>query len=133
MDNKTLCYHLQVKSLWWRDWGYVKGARAVTIGHVVLLGPRIEYKDLEHELIHVQQHQRIFVFKCYICYTAFMSKAIIEEQKINRLVKKTVAEALRDILRDPDFGLELQEWVKNRISKKPTKTISLAGLRKKYS
>lgn len=46
-----------VKSLWWAV-GYMKGARAVAIGQIVLLGPKIEGKDLEHELVHVEQHER---------------------------------------------------------------------------
>lgn len=48
---------LRVKRLWWAI-GYMKGARAVTIGHVILLSSKIENKDLEHELIHVQQFER---------------------------------------------------------------------------
>lgn len=47
-----------VKSLWWAI-GYMKGARAVAIGHIVILGPKVEEKDLEHELIHVEQHERV--------------------------------------------------------------------------
>lgn len=31
----------------------------MAIGHVVLLGPRLEDKDLEHELVHVVQYQRM--------------------------------------------------------------------------
>lgn len=37
----------------------MKRARAMAIGHVVLLGPKLEVKDLEHELVHVSQHQRV--------------------------------------------------------------------------
>ena len=36
----------------------MKNARAMTIGHVVLLGPNLENKDLEHELVHIEQYQR---------------------------------------------------------------------------
>ena len=49
---------MAVKSLWWAI-GYMKGARAMAIGHIVLLGPKYEEKDLEHELVHVEQHQRM--------------------------------------------------------------------------
>lgn len=38
--------------------GYMKKARATAFGHVVLLGPNLEDKDLEHELIHVEQFER---------------------------------------------------------------------------
>jgi len=49
---------LNVKKFWWAV-GYLKNARAMAIGHVVLLGSNLENKDLEHELVHVEQHQRI--------------------------------------------------------------------------
>ncbi|MEK9180228.1 MAG: hypothetical protein AAB897_02340 [Patescibacteria group bacterium] len=61
-----------------------------------------------------------------------MSKILVEERKINRLVKKAVVETFRDMLSDPDAGLELQAWVKKRLSKKPTKTIPLESVLKKY-
>ena len=37
----------------------MKGARAMAIGNTVLLGPTIEDHDLEHELVHVTQYQRM--------------------------------------------------------------------------
>lgn len=49
---------ITVKSLWWAI-GYMKRARAVAIGHIVILGPEIEEKDPEHELIHIEQHERM--------------------------------------------------------------------------
>ena len=49
---------LHVKKFWW-VFGYMKGARAMTIGHVVLLGQELENNDLEHELIHVEQYERL--------------------------------------------------------------------------
>ena len=49
---------LNVKRLWW-VFSYLRNARAMAIGHVVLLGPNLEDKDLEHELVHVEQHQRM--------------------------------------------------------------------------
>src|SRR4051812_36024250 len=48
---------IEAKSFWWAI-GYLKGARAVTVGQVVLLGPSRERGDLEHELVHVRQYQR---------------------------------------------------------------------------
>lgn len=48
---------LKVKKLWWCV-GYLKGARATAMGNVILLGDKVENKDLEHELIHVEQYQR---------------------------------------------------------------------------
>lgn len=35
-----------------------KKARAATIGHTILLGPRELKNDLEHEIIHVKQAER---------------------------------------------------------------------------
>jgi hypothetical protein len=49
---------LNVKKFWWVT-GYMKNARAMTIGHVVMLGPNCKDKDLEHELVHVEQNQRM--------------------------------------------------------------------------
>ncbi len=49
---------LRVKSFWWA-FGYLKNVRAMAIGHVVILGPNIEVGDLEHELIHVEQSERL--------------------------------------------------------------------------
>jgi len=46
-----------IKKLWWAHL-YNKNIRAGTIGQLIMLGPNIEDKDLEHEIIHVIQHQR---------------------------------------------------------------------------
>lgn len=46
-----------MRSFWWLRI-YAKGARAMAIGNVVLLGPKLEKGDLEHELVHVEQWQR---------------------------------------------------------------------------
>lgn len=35
-----------------------KKARAATIGHTILLGPRLLKNDFEHEIIHVKQAER---------------------------------------------------------------------------
>lgn len=43
----------------WSAVGYMRGARAAAIGHIVLLSPSTEAKDLEHELVHVRQYQRL--------------------------------------------------------------------------
>ncbi len=50
---------MSVRSFWWYWWlPNMKGARAMAIGNVVLLGRNILDKDLEHELIHVEQVMR---------------------------------------------------------------------------
>ena len=45
---------IKVRSFWWHP---AKGVRAITFGNVVLLGKIIK-NDLQHELIHVEQHMR---------------------------------------------------------------------------
>ena len=52
--TKPHAFVLHVKKLWWAV-GFMKGARAASMGHVVILGPNLEDKDLEHELVHVEQ------------------------------------------------------------------------------
>lgn len=50
---------VSVQSFWWYSWlPGMKGARAMAIGNVVLLGPNILDKDLEHELVHTEQFNR---------------------------------------------------------------------------
>ncbi len=48
---------LHVRSFWWAV-GYMKGTRAATIGHTVLIGVQSQTGDLEHELVHVEQNHR---------------------------------------------------------------------------
>jgi len=57
LRTSPYAFVLNVKKFWWAV-GYMKNARAITIGHVVMLGPNLEDKDFEHELIHVEQHQQ---------------------------------------------------------------------------
>lgn len=55
--KKALAFIVRVKSFWWA-FGLLRHVRGLTISHVILLGPREMKNDLEHELIHVQQHDR---------------------------------------------------------------------------
>lgn len=49
----------RVRSFWWLTWmPWYKGARAITNGHVVSLGPNADIRDLQHELVHVEQGLR---------------------------------------------------------------------------
>lgn len=48
---------VKVKKFWW-VFGHIKNARAMTIGYIVLLGPKELKNDLEHEIIHVKQYER---------------------------------------------------------------------------
>ena len=49
---------INIKKFWWAI-GYIKNMRAMAFGNLILLGPNLENKDIEHELIHVEQFQRI--------------------------------------------------------------------------
>jgi|GEM_PF-1419386 len=59
-----------------------------------------------------------------------MAKEIILNRKINNLIRKTIIETVQEILRDPDFGLELQEWVKKRLRERPRKLIPFEKIKK---
>jgi len=61
-----------------------------------------------------------------------MSKITLETKQVDRLVRKSVIQVMRDILQDPDFGLEIQDWVKKRLTKKPKKLIPLSEIQRKY-
>ena len=62
LNKAPFAFVLNVKSFWWK-YGYAKNSRACTIGHVILLSKNLEENDLKHELVHVEQHQRmLFIF-----------------------------------------------------------------------
>lgn len=50
---------LRVKRTALFDFGYMKGWRGMALGNVVLLNPREEKGDLEHELVHIEQFARL--------------------------------------------------------------------------
>lgn len=50
---------MDVRSFWWYTWlPGQKGVRAITIGNIILLGSKLEKRDLEHELVHIEQFER---------------------------------------------------------------------------
>ena len=58
-----------------------------------------------------------------------------ENKKITPVIKAFIVETIKDVLEDPDFGLELSTKSKNRIKEIPTllkKKVSLADIKKKY-
>lgn len=65
--SKPYAFVIRVKKFWWTV-GYMRGARAMAIGHVVLLGPMVGKNDLTHELIHVEQHQRMPLIQPLLYY-----------------------------------------------------------------
>lgn len=46
---------IHVKNFWWHP---LKGVRAITLGNIILTGSTLQRNDLEHELIHIEQHMR---------------------------------------------------------------------------
>jgi hypothetical protein len=68
-----------VKNFWW-VFGYMKNARAMASGHTILIGPNVKKKDLEHELIHVEQHQRMPLIQPILYYIELMRKGYKENK-----------------------------------------------------
>jgi hypothetical protein len=59
INKDPLALVFKIKSFWWFEWlPGSKGVRGMAMGNVVLLGPKEMEKDLEHELIHVEQSNR---------------------------------------------------------------------------
>ena len=54
--------------------GYMKGGRAMAMGSVVLLGPNPEQYDLEHELVHVMQYQKLPFIQPFMYYAELVRK-----------------------------------------------------------
>jgi len=57
LNKNPLAIILYVQGFWW-TFAHMKNARAMAIGNVVILGPKLEPGDLEHELVHIEQWQR---------------------------------------------------------------------------
>ena len=50
---------MYVRSFWFYHWmPSRRGVRAMTLGSVILLGPKLLNNDIEHELVHIKQHER---------------------------------------------------------------------------
>lgn len=59
-NNKPPAIIFSVNKLWWaKFWSHYQGLRACAIGNVVILGPNILNRDLEHELVHIDQHMKL--------------------------------------------------------------------------
>lgn len=56
-SKKNYSLIVNVNSFWWA-FAYLRRARAMTFGHLILLSPKIKPTDLAHELIHVKQFDR---------------------------------------------------------------------------
>lgn len=47
---------------------YTRGWRGLTAGHTIILNPREEQKDLEREIIHVRQYERLPLIFPFLYY-----------------------------------------------------------------
>src|SRR5260221_581198 len=74
-NKKPYAFVIRVKKFWW-VYGYLKHARAMTIGHVILLGPHLEKKDLKHELIHVEKYTRKPFIHPFLYYKELLHKGL---------------------------------------------------------
>ncbi len=72
-DKEHKAIIVNVRKFWWVA-GHRKGVRAMVAGHTVLLGPNLEDKDLEHELIHVEQHDRAPIIHPILYYIELWRK-----------------------------------------------------------
>lgn len=53
---------------------FYKNWRGMTLGHTVILNPKIENKDLEHELIHAEQYARLPIIFPFLYYIELLRK-----------------------------------------------------------
>src|SRR3989344_6206548 len=63
----------KVRKFWWA-FGYMKKARAMTVGHIIMLGPRELKNDLEHELIHIKQFEKYLFLFPFLYYFELFKK-----------------------------------------------------------
>lgn len=56
LHTNPIALIVKIKKFWWA-FGYMKNARAMTIGHIILLSPKELKNDFEHEIIHVKQYE----------------------------------------------------------------------------
>jgi hypothetical protein len=67
LHKKPFALIFTVRSFWWQTWlPMYKGVRACTLGNVMLLGSKLLPNDLEHELIHVEQCERVPLFHPFL-------------------------------------------------------------------
>lgn len=61
-----------------------------------------------------------------------MAKVMLQNKKLNNLIRQTIIETIQEVLRDPDYGLELRDWVKKRLRKHYEVVIPFEEIKKKY-
>ncbi|MFH1582604.1 MAG: hypothetical protein ABIA08_02505 [bacterium] len=67
-----------------------------------------------------------------------MAKTLLQDKKLNNLVRQTIIETIREIFNDPDYGLPLtsrtiQRLKKSMKSKKAGRVINFEEVLKQYS
>jgi hypothetical protein len=68
-SQKPFAVVIHVESFWWYAWlPGCKKIRAMALGHIALLGPRADEKDLTHELIHTEQFNRLPFILPFLSY-----------------------------------------------------------------
>lgn len=84
VNRKPFAFIVHVRSFWWYTWMPSKrGTRAMTHGNIVLIGKNEMKGDREHELVHVEQYQRMpFIHPYLYAYESgrygYMNKYEIE-------------------------------------------------------
>ncbi len=71
--SNPLHFLANIKNWWWAV-GYMRGARAVTIGNVVLLGNKTQKLDYEHEIVHVRQYENYPLIYPFLYYLELFRK-----------------------------------------------------------
>jgi hypothetical protein len=61
-----------------------------------------------------------------------MNTITLTEKKLDELIQRKVIGVMSEVMSDPDFGLEFQDWVKKRLKQKPRKFISSVEVKRKY-
>lgn len=61
-----------------------------------------------------------------------MAKVALKDKNLNNLIRWTVIETIHEVLKDPDFGLELREWAGKRLRTRPRKLIPLEEIKKRH-
>ena len=82
-------YIFHVKSFWWLKilpQNFKNFPRACTNGNVILLGPKLDPRDLNHELVHVEQYKKYpFIFP-FLYYYEIMKKGYKNNIFVDKII-----------------------------------------------
>jgi hypothetical protein len=89
MYTNPLAVIVNVRSLWWAAmFPWMRGVRAATIGHVILLSKKTKEFDFEHELVHIKQYQEKPFIHPFLYYWQLCTKGY-EKNKYEVEARKT--------------------------------------------